>query len=66
MKNGNATSPAERRAYIERVLAAWEALPELRLGQLVCNGAGPDAADPFYTRDGCLVRNIEYIAGLRR
>jgi hypothetical protein len=34
---GRALTPEQKRAVIERVLAAWEANPQQRLGQLFVN-----------------------------
>jgi hypothetical protein len=37
---GRALTPEQKRAIIERVLAAWEAHPQQRLGQFIGNGLG--------------------------
>lgn len=49
--------PARIRPLLERLAAAWERYPDLRLGQIVSN-ASPDR-DSFNIEDEALLRVIE-------
>jgi hypothetical protein len=64
--DGKLTLAESRRVIIERLLAAWVAAPELRLGQLIVNsldfGPSADSAKLFYKRDGDFVVAIEQFA----
>jgi hypothetical protein len=53
---GRAPSADEKRAVIERLLAAWLAVPELRLGQLLANAVGHRV---FYIEDEGLACEVE-------
>lgn len=53
----NAHSKSERRAYMERLLEAWNQVPHLRLGQLLVNAG--IMSDPFYVDDLGFVEVIE-------
>ena len=56
---GRALTPAEKRAVIERIHAAWIAVPHQRLGQLIANACGGDA---FYTENTTLAELCEAFA----
>lgn len=59
---GRALTPEQKRAIIERVLAAWEASPQLRLGQLIVNTLGRNPAHPvslFFVEDEALAELME-------
>jgi len=47
-------NPYRIRPYAERLIAAWEKVPEMRLGQLLEN-----AGVQFYTEDGEMIRRVE-------
>jgi hypothetical protein len=49
---GRAYTPEEKRAVVETLLRAWEAKPELRLGQLIENARGDLTL--FYVEDQAL------------
>lgn len=58
---GRAYEPSEKRAIMERFLAAWVESPELRFGQLLVNSALAD--DLFYLEDEALAAKVEdYVA----
>lgn len=52
---GRAKTPEQKREIMERILAVWMTVPDLRLGQLV-NGTTRDA---FYIEDYELAEIIE-------
>lgn len=54
---GRAYESYEKRAIIERFLAAWEEFPDLRFGQLLINSARTD--DLFYLEDYVLAAMVE-------
>jgi hypothetical protein len=66
---GRAETKEMKRAMIEKVLAAWEKAPQLRLGQLIVNATSkPDGRFDrddtyeqrlFYVEDAVLVETIE-------
>jgi hypothetical protein len=65
---GRALTPEQKRAIIERVLVAWEASPQLRLGQLISNSIAietghAEAADRvmhlYYVEDEALAELLE-------
>ena len=50
----------EQRETIERILAAWREVPELRLGQFIsCVLQRREDGDPFYVKDDELVTLCE-------
>lgn len=55
-----AVTKEQKRAVVERILRAWEQMPEQRLGQLIVNSVG--GGDPFYAEDNVLVQFVEYYA----
>lgn len=58
--NGRAITPEQKRAVVERLLAAWLVVPEQRLGQLICNGqSASHVVDVFYVEDEQLIRACE-------
>jgi hypothetical protein len=59
---GRAITDEQKRAVVERLLAAWQRRPELRLGQLLV--AGTPGYDVFYVEDADLVRSAERLAGV--
>lgn len=54
---GRAVTDEQKRVVMERLLAAWMKMPELRLGQLLV--AGVTGRDVFYVEDETLVRCAE-------
>lgn len=54
---GRASTPAEKRAVIERIHAAWVATPHQRLGQLIANACCNKFI--FYTEDTTLAELCE-------
>ena len=54
-----ASAPTEKRAVIERIHAAWCAVPHQRLGQLIANACGGES---FYTEDTTLAELCEAFA----
>lgn len=67
---GRAASASQRRAVVERILAAWERAPEFRLGQLVGNLFYAEGASPMrgllLTEDDELARFAENFAESRK
>jgi hypothetical protein len=57
---GRALTPAEKRAVIERIHAAWIAVPHQRLGQLIANACRDKFI--FYTKDTTLAELCEAFA----
>lgn len=58
--HGRAYSREERRVIVERILAAWQDAPNLRLGQLLVNATSSESArDIFYVEDEKLVEFVE-------
>jgi hypothetical protein len=51
-----AESERDKSEVLERLLWAWFAAPELRLGQLISNAAGDDL---FYIEDYELLERVE-------
>ena len=70
---GRARDPSRIPAVLDALRRAWEASPDLRLGQLVCALAGEFRSgtdpivgvDPFYVDDGDLLRGAERFLGRR-
>jgi len=60
LRGRRAYSASEKRAVIERIYAAWLAVPEQRLGQLLWNCSG--AKDIFYSEDTRLAGDAEEYA----
>lgn len=58
---GRAHTPAEKRAVIERLYAAWCKMPEQRLSQLLVNAIGITAPVPeiFYREDDDVAEDVE-------
>jgi hypothetical protein len=55
--------PARIPIILERLRKVWEAHPDLRLGQLVVNGATVRPhSDPFYIEDEALITRLEALA----
>lgn len=64
---GRAMTPEQKRAAVERLLAAWEARPDLRLGQLVHHALRSEAPLAWLqsVEDADLVAILEAYAGRR-
>lgn len=58
-QRGRATTPAAKRAIVERVYRAWCANPEQRLGQLLSNACVHTCGDVFYVEDASLATQVE-------
>lgn len=56
--NGRALTPSQKREVVERILSAWERVPDLRLGQLI-EQAVRARGDLFYVEDHILVLSCE-------
>lgn len=56
---GRAVEEQEKAVLIERLLAAWKASPQQRLGQLLVNAAGAPGNDIFYVEDYALIERVE-------
>jgi hypothetical protein len=54
--------PARIPIILERLRKVWEAHPDLRLGQLVVNGASARRSEVFYVEDEALLGAIETLA----
>lgn len=54
---GRAVTPSDKRAVIERIHAAWVAMPYQRLGQLIENACRDKSI--FYTEDMTLAELCE-------
>lgn len=64
---GRALTPEQKRDAVERLLVAWEARPDLRLGQLLvvaCEHRTPPRP-LFAVEDADLVAYVEAFAGRR-
>ena len=55
-------TPEQQRAVVDRLLAAWLRMPDLRFGQLVTAAADRVKHDTFYIRDEALADAVEAIA----
>ena len=55
---GRAETPSEKKAIIQRLLAAWMSQPSLRLGQLLVASI-PVHGDLFYIEDDELIIHVE-------
>ena len=56
-----AHTPNEKRAVIEKLYAAWIAMPELRLGQLITNAVLPgsgEATAPLYFIEDTIIGGV--------
>ena len=62
--SGRAETPEQKRAVIERILAAWLRMPDLRFGQLVSAAADRAEHDAFYIRDEALCEAVEALASV--
>jgi len=51
-----------KRAVIERILVAWEQVPDQRLGQLIDNAHGQHEMDLFQVEDFDLAERVERFA----
>mgnify|MGYP006319314983 CR=1 FL=1 len=60
--SGRAETPEQKRAVIERILAAWLRMPDLRFGQLVSAAADRAEHDAFFIRDEALCEAVEALA----
>lgn len=50
------------RKFCSRLATAWELLPDLRFGQLICNVFAKmqnEGKDPFYPEDDSIIEYIE-------
>ena len=54
---GRAQTPEQKHALLDRLYAAWQQVPELRLGQLVFSAT--DGQDIFPIEDETLIQTIE-------
>lgn len=61
---GRAVTDEQKRAVMERLLAAWIMVPHMRLGQFVCAFAARANADPFYIEDDALVAQAVEFSGV--
>jgi hypothetical protein len=61
---GRAVTDEQKRAVVERLLAAWMRMPHLRLGQFVCACSARTNADPFFIEDETLVTQAVEFAGV--
>jgi hypothetical protein len=59
---GRAVTPEQQRAVVDRLLAAWLRMPDLRFGQLVSAAADRAEHDAFYIRDEALCEAVEALA----
>lgn len=55
-------TPEQQRAIVDRLLAAWLRMPNLRFGQLVSAAADRAEHDAFYIRDEALCEAVEALA----
>lgn len=60
-----ALNETQRRAVVERILEAWEQLPNLRFGQLLVNSQGMGAEVLFNISDMDLATRVEQYAARR-
>jgi hypothetical protein len=65
MSGSRALTPEQKREILDRILAAWLAVPKMRLGQLItCATRGRDV---FSDEDYPLVTEVEaYVAAYHR
>lgn len=59
---GRAVTPEAKRAIVERLLAAWLRMPELRFGQMLTAAADRAERDTFYIEDEALCEAVEALA----
>ena len=59
---GRAITPEQKRAIVERLLAAWLRAPELRFGQMLTAAADRAERDTFYIEDEALCEAVEALA----
>lgn len=55
---GRAVTPAEKKAILEKVYAAWAKYPLLRLGQLIDNAMHGTEPDLFTIEDEALAQKL--------
>lgn len=55
-------TPEQKRAIVDRLLAAWLRMPELRFGQMVTAAVDRAEHDTFYIRDEALCEAVEALA----
>lgn len=55
-------TPEQQRAIVDRILAAWLRMPDLRFGQLVSAAADRAEHDAFFIRDEALCEAVEALA----
>lgn len=62
---GRAVTPEDKRIIVERLLAAWSASPDERLGQFIVNATAARSKCPlFYEEDdGLCVAAEKYVKG---
>ena len=58
---GRAVSSVDKSEVMARILRAWQAVPDLRLGQFLMN-LNKSTSDMFYTEDEALARACESYA----
>ena len=58
----------DHRALLRRILAAWDLVPQLRLGQLISNACemGKLPSDLYYVEDEAMARAVEWYAREKR
>lgn len=54
---GRAFTPEEKKQILNRILAVWVSVPDMRLGQLIV--CSQYTVDTFYVEDQKLVENVE-------
>ncbi len=54
---GRAETSAEKRAFVEKLLALWEKYPSLRFGQLILNVYGNNGF--YYTEDAEFLKQLK-------
>lgn len=64
---GRAMTPEQKRDAVERILAAWQARPDLRLGQLIFHALQSEAPTAWLqnVEDTEIVAIVEAFAGRR-
>lgn len=61
---GRAVTDEQKRAVMERLLAAWMRMPMLRLGQLLEAATDQEETAVFFVEDDALARCVEIMAGV--
>lgn len=59
---GRAITELQKRAALKRLLSAWLANPQQRLGQLITNATHGELAPLFYLEDDAFLRALERAA----